>query len=326
MRYIAIDNVCAWPNLTKMPDGTVVAAIFNQPCHGLWEGDVECWGSEDGGHTWRLRGTPAPHEPGTTRMNVAAGLAANGDLIVLASGWTHRPRRGEGQAGHGPPARTLRPWVCRSSDGGRTWSRSETFTLPQDIESVIPFGDIIQLADGGLGAACYAQGSTFFYASTDDGLTWQVRGVLQRDNINETALLALPDGGILACARTVDDQHLELFRSTDHGKNWQREQALSQAKQHPAHLLNLIDGRVLATYGDRRDGHHGIEGRFSSDAGRTWSEPHRLVELEPADLGYPATVQHNDGTLLTAWYASGVTAHQRYHMGVGLWSPDDRLQ
>lgn len=45
---IAIDNVCAWPNLTKMPDGAIIATIFNQPCHGLWEGDVECWASEDG--------------------------------------------------------------------------------------------------------------------------------------------------------------------------------------------------------------------------------------------------------------------------------------
>jgi len=25
-RYIAIDNVCAWPNLTVLPDGTLAAA------------------------------------------------------------------------------------------------------------------------------------------------------------------------------------------------------------------------------------------------------------------------------------------------------------
>lgn len=50
-RYIAIDNVCAWPNLTLMRDGSIVAAVFNQPCHGFWEGDVECWGSEDPGRS-----------------------------------------------------------------------------------------------------------------------------------------------------------------------------------------------------------------------------------------------------------------------------------
>ncbi len=25
--YIAIDNVCAWPNLTRMPDGAIIATI-----------------------------------------------------------------------------------------------------------------------------------------------------------------------------------------------------------------------------------------------------------------------------------------------------------
>ncbi len=32
-RYVAIDNVCAWPNLTLMPQGTLLAIIFSQPAH-----------------------------------------------------------------------------------------------------------------------------------------------------------------------------------------------------------------------------------------------------------------------------------------------------
>jgi len=36
-RYIAIDNVCAWPNLTALPDGTLAAAIYNRPIHGRWQ-------------------------------------------------------------------------------------------------------------------------------------------------------------------------------------------------------------------------------------------------------------------------------------------------
>ena len=324
-RYIAIDNVCAWPNLTKAPDGAVIATIFNQPCHGLWEGNVECWAGEDGGRTWHLRGTPAPHEPGTNRMNVAAGLAANGDLIVIASGWTHRPRRGEGTADHGGDARPLLPWVCRSTDGGRTWVRTETLAPPADRSArIIPFGDVVRLQDGTLGVCIYSwqppdENNCYFYSSADDGRTWSMRGVIQESNINETAPLVLANGDLLACSRTLDDQHLELFRSTDHGRTWRREQAVSQAMQHPAHLLNLADGRILLTYGDRRDGHQGIEVRISDDAGHTWDAPQRLVELEPADLGYPATVQSDDGTLVTAWYCSGIASHQRYHMGVAVW-------
>jgi hypothetical protein len=328
-RYIAIDNVCAWPNLTRMPDGAIIATIFNQPCHGLWEGDVECWASEDGGRIWRLRGTPTPHEPGTNRMNVAAGLAVNGDLVVIASGWTHRPRRGEGRAGHGAPAHPLLPWVCRSGDGGRTWMQAETLLPPgAQAASIIPFGDVVQLQDGTLGVCIYSwqppdDHACYFYASADDGLTWKVRGVIQASNVNETAPLALPNGDLLACARTLGDQHLELFRSGDNGRTWQREQALSEGSQHPAHLLSLGEGRVLLTYGDRREGHHGIEVRLSEDGGRTWSDPKCLVALEPADLGYPATVLGNDGALVTAWYCSGIAAHQRYHMGAAVWAIDE---
>ncbi len=324
-RYIAIDNVCAWPNLTRLPDGALVATIFNQPCHGRWEGDVECWASEDGGRFWRLRGTPAPHEPGTNRMNVAAGLARNGDFIVLASGWSHRPRKGEGAAGHDASAHTLLPWVCRSSDSGRTWTHAETLWPPDNGSArIIPFGDIVQLQDGTLGVCIYSwqppeEHNCYFYSSADDGRTWTLRGVIRESNINETTPLVLPNGEVLACARTLDDQHLELFRSTDHGRTWRREQAVSQGSQHPAHLLNLADGRVLLTYGDRRYLHPGIEARVSADGGRSWGAPLRIVELEPGDLGYPATEPGADGTLVTVWYSSGVGVHRRYHVGAAVW-------
>jgi len=41
-RYVAVDNVCAWPNLTVLRDGTIIATIFNSPSHGRVEGEVEC--------------------------------------------------------------------------------------------------------------------------------------------------------------------------------------------------------------------------------------------------------------------------------------------
>ncbi|MEO7653430.1 MAG: hypothetical protein ABIZ80_23470, partial [Bryobacteraceae bacterium] len=34
--HVAIQNVCAWPNVQKLRDGTLLAMIFNQPCHGRW--------------------------------------------------------------------------------------------------------------------------------------------------------------------------------------------------------------------------------------------------------------------------------------------------
>jgi hypothetical protein len=86
-RFVAIDNVCAWPALTVLPDGSLNATIFGKPSHGQMPGAVEVWNSADG-EFWRKRGIPAPNEPHTNRMNHAAGMAKNGDLLVLCSGWT----------------------------------------------------------------------------------------------------------------------------------------------------------------------------------------------------------------------------------------------
>lgn len=87
-RVVAIENVCAWPNLTVLRDGAIAATVHNQPAHGTREGDIECWASSDG-LQWTKRSTVTRHKPNTIRMNAAAGLAADGDLVVLCSGWTN---------------------------------------------------------------------------------------------------------------------------------------------------------------------------------------------------------------------------------------------
>ena len=82
--------IAGFPRINVRANSTILALIFNQPGHGLWEGDLDCWASEDGGATWRFRGRAAQHGPGTNRMNCTAGIAANGDIVVLCSGWTDR--------------------------------------------------------------------------------------------------------------------------------------------------------------------------------------------------------------------------------------------
>jgi hypothetical protein len=62
---------------------------------------------------------------------------------------------------------------------------------------------------------------------------------------------------------------------------------------------------------------YGVGARWSNDGGQTWEPPVVLVDLEDAtDVGYPASVQVADGTVVTAYYCNGIPTHQRYHMGV----------
>ena len=75
-RYLAVDNVCAYPNLARLDDGTLIAAIYNQPTHGGPNGNIECWASEDGGRFWKLRGVAAPHEPERSHLQACVGDGA----------------------------------------------------------------------------------------------------------------------------------------------------------------------------------------------------------------------------------------------------------
>ena len=321
--YVAIDNVCAWPNLTLMPNGDIIAAIFNQPCHGKGEGDVECWASTDGGRLWQLRGVPAEHEPGTNRMNVAAGLSQDGTLIVLASGWGDR----EGDFRD----RILPCWACLSYDDGRTWEHTDNIAVPEKFDYVVPFGDIACLPDGTLAAPFYAcerlpaPSDSFLMFSRDGGGSWGDPVVIGPQEYNETDILRIREDRWLAVSRTVktEEQHLDLFVSEDEGRSWTCKGPLTSPLQIPGHLSLLADGRVLLVFGLRNLGLFGVGARFSEDEGETWDPPMVLVNLEnPADCGYPSSVQVEDGTIVTAYYAARIPTHMRYHMGVVRWRAD----
>ena len=221
-------------------------------------------------------------------------------------------------------------WVCRSEDGGRTWDRSGTVEPPHGKRPyIIFFGDIVVLPDGTVGACIYSwappdEHNPYFYTSSDGGRTWSVRGVVREGNINETTPTILPDRRLLAAGRTFDDQHLELFSSEDDGATWVDTGPVTLGRQHPGHLLCLRDGRLLASYGIRNKGFYGVGVRLSSDGGRTWEPPQLLVDFQTAtDGGYPSSVEASDRTIVTAYYCNGIPAHQRYHMGVVRWKPDE---
>tara|TARA_B100000676_G_C18064745_1_gene840161 strand:+ start:36 stop:1139 length:1104 start_codon:yes stop_codon:yes gene_type:complete len=327
-RHVAVTNVCAWPNLTKLPDGSIAAIFFNQPSHGQQEGDVECWASKDG-VSWIKRGRITNHRPNTMRMNHAAGVAHNGDFVVLCSGWTNekQPERPKQAAFRDD---ILRSWIMRSADGGRTWSRTEGFPAAEDgWTEHIPFGDIWKGANGVLHTACY-QGEfrdptkttrtkgwrSWHFRSDDDGKTWK-RGSIIGPRHNETAIFPLGEKRWLAAAR-IDK--MELVRSIDDGKTWDKAVPVTARNEINGHIMRLKDGRLLLSYGVRVGTRRGVCAKFSSDEGFTWSAPVRLSDtVGTADCGYPSSVQLANGNIVTAWYSKHSTEHEGYHMGTTVW-------
>lgn len=346
--YVVIDNVCAWPALTQLRDGTIIAIIHNDPSHGLCEGDVECWSSANG-EFWHKVGTPAPHDPDTVRMNVAAGLAGNDDLLVLSAGWaSSQSFRGE----------RLRIWVCRSTDGGKNWTIRKDFPPPNAIESAefppsrniskmpmftadpvnsaefTPFGNILRAEDGSLRVSCYSSGvimvdgkaatgyHSWLFRSDDDGQTWSVESIITPEH-DETHLLHLGGKSWLAASRYTA---VDLFRSDDDGKTWGEPLHVTEKGELNGHLLRLRDGRLLLSYGNRITGHEGVYVKFSRNEGKTWSASVRLADSLSGDCGYPSSVQRADDKIVTAFYTSSAKNHERYHMGVIIWEVPPRSE
>ena len=324
----AVQGVCAWPNCQILPDGTILALIFNQPCHGLWEGDLDCWASEDGGSTWRFRARVARHEQGTNRMNCAAGIATDGDIVVLCSGWADRRPRGAPVAAHRQP---LRSWVCRSGDSGATWSVSDAFPAPPQSgigtgNELIPFGNIRAAHDGSLRVAAYLRRDDsrrcYMLRSDDDGRSWAITAILHPEG-NETDILHLGGGRWLAVCREFRerrDVHLELFGSTDDGQTWTRRMPLTLPRQVTGHLTRLASGRILLSHGNRCWNNFGVDVRISDDEGTTWSPPVRIADCPRSDCGYPSTVQRADGRAVTAYYTQ-ISKDFHYEMRVATWNP-----
>ena len=92
--------------------------------------------------------------------------------------------------------------------------------------------------------------------------------------------------------------------SADGGRTWTKPvQLLDQCGGAPAHLLLLSDGTLISVYGYRL-APYGIRLMVSHDLGRTWEKDLVLCDGFPTgDLGYPATIELNDGSLMTVFYA-----------------------
>ena len=92
---VAIDNVCAWPNLTVLPDGAIVATIHNRPAQPAWSDVLLLRGGAQwspvtglflrGGYAWEP--SPVPEQDGQTNLldgsRHVGALGAGLDLEAL---------------------------------------------------------------------------------------------------------------------------------------------------------------------------------------------------------------------------------------------------
>lgn len=92
--------------------------------------------------------------------------------------------------------------------------------------------------------------------------------------------------------------------SKDGGKTWSTPvQLLADVGGLPPHILKLANGTLVCTYGFREEP-YGIRAMVSKDNGKTWQTDMEVCRAGVDwDLGYPASVELKDGSILTVFYA-----------------------
>jgi len=125
----------------------------------------------------------------------------------------------------------------------------------------------------------------------------------------EPHALVLDDGTILVHIRMSkygEDTMFSIFQSEskDNGKTWSTpRQILPRMGGAPPHLFRHSSGMIICTYG-YREKPFGIKAMFSKDNGKTWDIGYDIYVNEVSDdIGYPSTVELEDGSLLTVFYA-----------------------
>ncbi|MHB9031990.1 MAG: sialidase family protein [Anaerolineae bacterium] len=330
-RRLARYLVCAlegyFPVLVQTGPDSLAVIYRSGATHVGVAGTLSTCVSEDGGKSWSdgIRVTPRWNDD----RNPALGVNKSGNLV--AAFWRARLQsyqetpEGSGLVYKGPTTETLQvpaTFTTVSSDSGRTWSEPQLY-YSELLALASPFGRIITLSDGTLLMCLYGQprkvreGSrdiTIVCRSRDGGMHWGEESLIAEGH-NETSLLALPDGTLLAASRS-ESGHIAVLDSSDLGYTWSFPRQVTRDGEHPADLTLLQSGKVLLTFG-RRIRPLGAGLLLSSDNGRSFDRESEVLlagdGINNGDLGYPSTVQLADSHLVTVlYYASGSEMSQQF--------------
>jgi hypothetical protein len=290
-----------FPVLIRLDNGQLGATIRGGDTHVGVNGRLDWAHSSDGGRTWNVkRLVDAPMDD----RNPAVGQLGDGTLLV-----TYIIDRS-----YGPSGARLKElsrdglYTVRSFDRGRTW-QDPVRSPVEPHHGASPYGKIVQLRSGAaLLSVYYERGpgleheTSLVYRSVDGGKTWKDPSVIA-DHFNETALLPLPDGRILAIARSHNGAYLATCFSSDEGRTWSAPRRITADREHPADVILLRDNRLLLVYGERNRP-FGVRAVLSRDYGETWG-PEVIVlagDSQNGDCGYPSSVEVQPGQIVTLYY------------------------
>ncbi|HHW30632.1 MAG TPA: exo-alpha-sialidase [Clostridiaceae bacterium] len=332
------DNVfgySAWPSVARDANGDLLVAFSgNRIMHVCPFGKVLIVKSKDEGKTWS-----APMIAVDTPLDDRdAGILNVGDgrLVVTTFNNTRENQRKWAEGGkYGTEvlrnlALAYLPTLCDaqeekyygslmsiSEDNGFSWG--EPFKVPVSAPhgpNLLKNGSLIY---AGIPFPGKPAGSSYpiavyrsdnyrdFYKLADIPVCPEAPDVLYV----EPHIIELPNGRLVLHIRMdeVGKRYEEkLFTicqsiSDDGGKTWTTPKIIGSTGA-PPHLMLHSSGTLICAYGRRTPG-YGIQVMFSRDNAETWDTDYYIWdEGESADLGYPASVELDNGDIFTVFYAA----------------------
>ena len=321
-----------WPTIARTHHGDLVVVFSgDRDEHVCPWGKTQMVRSSDGGKTWTgpvtINNTPLDDrdagiiatDKGTLVVSwfTSLAFAMPGQEWIpqtIRDGWKRHIEKLDSETRE----KWLGYWIRRSEDDGKTWG------APIRNHVTAPHGPI-QLSDkrqiyvgrilhGGSGSMETRdwKDAIGVEESRDDGLSWSLIATVRipSDEViahySEPHVVEVEKGKLVAMFRYQPKDRSQCFlrqsESTDGGKTWSLVHR-TPIWGYPPHLIRLRNGCLLVSYG-RRIPPFSERACLSRDAGRTWdteSEITLAVALND-DLGYPASVELDDGSILTVYY------------------------
>ena len=272
--------------------------------------DIGLFRSEDGGRSWISSTRGVPKEWMNTTYWIEFDPEVKGRVWSVNS-WTHdlpRPKMWRRKG-----IRDYRGGVCRSDDGGRTWTKSNAGMEETAATHVLldptspPTARVLYVAAFGRGV----------YKSVDGGKSWKLKntGITQKEPFAWRIVRDSRGTLYVLVARRSEDGSIgtegdgAIYKSTDGAENWRRV-TMPEGSNAPNGLAtdpSAPDRLYLAAWA-RDKGEHGEGGGIylSVNAGDTWTrvldrDRHIYdVAIDPRD----ARILYASGFESSAWESS----------------------
>ena len=203
----------------------------------------------------------------------------------------------------GPNVAGWKGWVCRSKDGGKTWSRREP--LPDGIYGPIKNKPVLSAGRLISPTSDERDGWKLYFEYSDDmGKTWKRSPFVEADpgvKAIQPSIIFLPDGRLQAVCRTRS-RHVGVTFSSDNGETWSKLQLIDTPNNNSGlDAVTLQDGSFAMICNhwpiepDKEKGARTPLALLKSKDGIHWEHWMTLEDSPISQYSYPSIIQTRDG-------------------------------